>query len=338
MKLTFKTIKKIAVISIFILFALLLLCGILIQQAFKEKKPKVPKNAYGSLHQSLPVTNGEVRLIVIGDMGRNTPAHKGVADSIERRCQETRPDAMIFLGDNIYVAGVKSIEDPAWDSELMQFYQGECIKQVPIFAVLGNHDYRGNAQAQIDYSAVNSKWHMPFRFYDLSFGNLLSLTVGDGWYLDYCFNENELCSVNFMLDSLRANNDKTWRLVATHFPARSASTQSSNHAGGLRGMMLEQIFCKLDKTPTAYLAGHAHHLEYSTSPVCDMDFIISGSGGGSELYSVSPERNQYQHFVQSIYGFSEILATKNSITYAFFDSDTNELYSHTRKNNDKTTD
>jgi predicted MPP superfamily phosphohydrolase len=118
-------------------------------------------------------------------MGREGPAQAGVAKAMETLCKQQRPDALIFLGDNIYREGVESVDDPGWQTKLMQYYQGDCIRNVPIYAALGNHDYMGNAQAQIDYSNISTQWNMPFRFYDVSFGNILSLTVTDSWYPDY---------------------------------------------------------------------------------------------------------------------------------------------------------
>ena len=33
------------------------------------------------------------------------------------------------------------------------------------FPLLGNHEYRGNTQAVLDYSQVRARWEMPARFY-----------------------------------------------------------------------------------------------------------------------------------------------------------------------------
>jgi acid phosphatase len=288
--------------------------------------PKIPTQSVGSLHRTVQITGGDVRIYAIGDMGREGPAQAGVANAMEILCQQQRPDALVFLGDNIYDDGVESVDDPGWQTKLMQYYQGDCISQVPIYAIVGNHDYSGSVQAQIDYSLVNTQWNMPFRFYDVSFGDLLSLTVMDGWYPNYCFGLDSECAVNFMLESIEQNKSKTWRLVASHYPIRSASAQSSNHSGGVKGKIFERILCATKTPVTAFLAGHAHHLEHSKAIGCDMDLIVSGAGGGSDLYAVNSELDQSNYFVQSVNGFAEIYATSDSIQYALYDSNANQIY------------
>ena len=39
------------------------------------------------------------------------------------------------------------------------------------FAYLGNHEYRGNTQAVIDYSKVSARWNMPDRYYTFAMEN-----------------------------------------------------------------------------------------------------------------------------------------------------------------------
>ena len=36
---------------------------------------------------------------------------------------------------------------------------------LPWYPILGNHEYRGNTQAVLDYSNVSARWEMPARYY-----------------------------------------------------------------------------------------------------------------------------------------------------------------------------
>lgn len=39
---------------------------------------------------------------------------------------------------------------------------------MPWYGVLGNHEYRGNTQAMMDYTEVSRRWNMPDRYYTFS--------------------------------------------------------------------------------------------------------------------------------------------------------------------------
>eukprot|EP01035_Chromulina_nebulosa_P056767 gene56767-77811_t len=56
---------------------------------------------------------------------------------------------LVALGDNFYESGVYSTDDPKWNSIYTDNFSNI---DVPIYAVLGNHDYRQNPDAQIQYA------------------------------------------------------------------------------------------------------------------------------------------------------------------------------------------
>lgn len=61
--------------------------------------------------------------------------------------------------------GVDSINDHKWNSLWSNVYLNDSLKNVPWFSVLGNHDWRRNPKAQIEYGKVegwpNNVWKMP---------------------------------------------------------------------------------------------------------------------------------------------------------------------------------
>jgi len=306
------------------------LLGIAYVQYTGKKWPKIPTRASSELHQLHEVQGDTVRLQLLGDMGWDGEPQKRVADAMEKQCKKNKPDALVFLGDNIYREGVDSIDDPKWQTHLLNFYQGDCLKEVPIYAALGNHDYIKNAQAQIDYSSKNPRWRMPFRYYDVAFSDVLSLTVGDAWFPNYCFSSDENCALNFLGYSLKKHSDKPWRLVATHYPIKSISAASSGHRGSGKGWLTDKYLCAQDSSPTAYVSGHAHHLEHNRLSSCDMDLLVAGAGGGSDLYPIDESRLDEVEFAKSTYGFLELTATPESLTYAFFEDTGEQLYTSTK--------
>lgn len=56
------------------------------------------------------------------------------------------------------VYGVKDVKDDKFREIFEEMYSADNLKQSPWFQTLGNHDYYGNAQAQVDYTAISNRW------------------------------------------------------------------------------------------------------------------------------------------------------------------------------------
>src|ERR1043166_3169142 len=90
------------------------------------------------LAATMPLVNlhpagATLRIVAVGDAGA---APDKVGDAIKKLHQQKPIDAILYLGDNFYECGVKSTTDPQWHRVDHFSAVG-----VPIFAVLGNHDY-----------------------------------------------------------------------------------------------------------------------------------------------------------------------------------------------------
>jgi len=71
---------------------------------------------------------------------------------------------VISVGDNFYEDGVASIDDPKWKTSFEDVYTAPSL-QIPWYVALGNHDYHGNTQAQLDYAQASKRWNMLGRWY-----------------------------------------------------------------------------------------------------------------------------------------------------------------------------
>ena len=60
------------------------------------------------------------------------------------------------------------LDDPLWMTNYELIYSHPEL-QIPWYPILGNHEYRGNTQAVLDYSAVSRRWQMPARYYSKVF-------------------------------------------------------------------------------------------------------------------------------------------------------------------------
>ncbi|MES2744646.1 MAG: metallophosphoesterase [Bdellovibrionota bacterium] len=288
---------------------------------------KAPNYEGQDLHPKVSVgTSAE--LILVGDMGTGGEDQKRLAAAMNTYCESHPLAAIIFLGDNFYPHGVKTTEDPQWESIFRTPYGLSCLKNIPFYALLGNHDYKGNPSAQIAYHSKSPEWNMPHRFYDLQFGKLLSLTMLDTNILDIC-GLSSYCTLDFLRESLKTS-DSNFKIVLGHHPIVSSS---SKYPRNFQGNVLERILCD---QAHYYIAGHSHHLEHLTAGNCKtpLDLFIVG-GGGADLYEVK-EWQKETRFAQSAFGFMSLKVDAESLTFTFHDPALKKLYEVTKRKSEET--
>jgi len=267
------------------------------------------------LHIQQPLAGEVATVFVVGDSGSGNENAFAVGQAMEGRCQKTgRPDALILLGDNAYPRGIQSIEDQKGIDTIMQSFQVECMKDVPIFAVLGNHDWKGNYRAQIQLQEKVKRWHMPARHYLVSFGSLLRIAMVDSNGYDGILNFPG-SDMHSLQSNLLATKSQ-WTLMATHHPLRSALSARPREEDPIRTYVLQKRFCnRVD----LWMSGHLHFMEHAPQdPECSSAQIVLGSGGG-ELLSVSRQHSN-SPFGLSAFGFAEVRADAMQLKIEFIDS------------------
>ena len=115
--------------------------------------------------KNLQIPEDALSFFVLGDWGRNVDFNQQqVADRMAETAYKVEPEFFISTGDNFYSNGVASVNDPMWQTSFENvYYHGTLFEYW--YVVLGNHDYRGNPQAEIDYTGVSQRWKMPSRYY-----------------------------------------------------------------------------------------------------------------------------------------------------------------------------
>lgn len=263
----------------------------------------------------------EVRLMFVGDTGMGNEEQGKVAQFMEQVCKTTDPAAVIFLGDNFYYTGVSSTEDPIWDSRFEKMYSGECLRKLSFYAILGNHDYRGSADAQIAYTrSKGGRWTMPARYYSLKFGELLEIGAADTTISDRCAVQS-LCSVDWLIEKLK-NSTARWKVLIGHHPILSGGKYRTLR--GLRHFTLPELYCR--SGASVYVSGHDHGLQhlhgrYPTSN-CEIEQFVSG-GGGASLYPIKNIPNQTL-YAESAFGVLMGRYTTREQRYEFLKIDSTE--------------
>jgi hypothetical protein len=186
---------------------------------------------------------------VIGDWGRRGHhLQKDVANEMAITSDSMGTDFFISTGDNFYPDGVTGIDDDAWKESYENVYSARSL-QKNWYAVLGNHDYKGNIQAEIDYTKKSERWKMPAKYYAIKLplkddttqrllmifldtSPLISITgddeEGDAGFLAVkrAYDEAQLR----WLDSVLADPSPVikWRIVCGHHPLFTGSKRANS--------------------------------------------------------------------------------------------------------------
>ena len=284
----------------------------------------LPDSRSGDLRREV-ATQGRLSFLIVGDIGTGDEHQLAVAHAMEDECQKLRGiTAIIFLGDNFYMNGVDSTTDPQWIEKIERPYSSQCLESAPIIPILGNHDYRGNTDAQVAYSSINPRWWLPHRFHRVDFGSTIRIIGFDSIAPDLCFLP-DFCASDFLRKELLSSKQR-WTVVLGHSPLLSSSEDNYSYNGHTPlGLLMRHYLCnKAD----AWFSGHAHHLEHLEMEGCRSSLFVSGGGGGNlqDLGTLLKE----SRFAAKEHGFLRLLVDDMQFSAAFIDIHGQVLYEHTK--------
>ncbi|KAL0355009.1 UNVERIFIED_CONTAM: Purple acid phosphatase 17 [Sesamum radiatum] len=104
--------------------------------------------------------DGTLRFLVVGDWGRKGDFNQSrVAFQMGRIGEELDIDFVVSTGDNFYDNGLEGEDDPNFLDSFSNIYTANSL-QKQWFSVLGNHDYRGDAVAELSpfLREMDSRW------------------------------------------------------------------------------------------------------------------------------------------------------------------------------------
>lgn len=282
---------------------------------------------------SLVVWDDALHFLVIGDWGRKGDYHQqDVADRMEEAAKKLDAEFVIALGDNFYPNGVASIDDPNWMFSYENIYKGYHL-EIPWHVVLGNHDYRGNPQAQIDYTKKSQRWNMPSRYFDYQFededtGLLVNFLFLDTnpfekkYYSEKAYtnvkSQDTIKQIQWIDSIMTAKPKGDWTIFSGHHPL---------YSGGKRLNATKDIRNALDPilnrhNVDIYFAGHEHDLQYIKPEGKTHHFI---SGAGSEVRKTGLIEGMSK-FAASIQGFMAVTITKTKMLIQVIDYKGNIIY------------
>lgn len=266
------------------------------------------------------VSFSQIRLFVANDLGRNGYyEQKPIAELMGRIAEQDDVEAVLALGDTHHYMGVESVTDPLWTTNFELIYSHPEL-QVPWYPILGNHEYRGNTQAVIDYSQVSRRWQMPARYYSKVFeddGVSLRVVFVDTTPLIDKYHKDtadypDVAQQNMdaqldWLDKELAQAKENWVVVVGHHPIYADTPKSSSERTDLQ-QRLDPILRR--HQVNMYICGHIHNFQHVRIAGTRMDYVVNSSGSLSRQ-EVKPIKGTV--FVSGEPGFSILSGTKESL-------------------------
>lgn len=239
------------------------------------------------------------KIIVMGDTGTGASGQKKVGLAVSRFCELNNCDLGLLLGDNLYDTGVTGINDPKWKTHFETPYD---LIKFTFYPVLGNHDYQGNEQAQVDYKSA--KWYMPSRYYKLKFTTFSILAIDTN-----VFKQDQ---INWIEEQLKLGDVK---IIYGHHPIYSYGSH-----GDTTYLITKLLPLMIRYGVPIYMSGHDHDKQ-----VINKSGIIQiVSGAGAKLRPTA--KGEGSLFAMSTLGFAYVEIVDSVIKFKFLDERLNVEY------------
>ena len=271
---------------------------------------------------------GDINLFVANDLGRNGYYdQKPIAKLMGEMAEEIGPEAVIATGDVHHFDGVASVNDPLWmtNYELIYSHPELMISWLPI---LGNHEYRGNTQAVLDYAKVSRRWQIENRYYTKVFTDekagvslrivfLDTTPLIEGYrhssrYPDAGKQDNE-AQLQWLDATLKAAKEE-WIVVVGHHPIYAETKKDIAEQNDMQRLLLP-ILHKYNNV-SMYVCGHIHNFQHIRKNGDSIDYVVNSSGALSR--KVKPADGTL--FCSPSTGFSVVSATKQHLSLYMIDN------------------
>jgi acid phosphatase len=275
---------------------------------------------------------GSLDFIATGDTGSATEQQRLVAAALANYADQSasnRPVKFIlFLGDNFYEDGVKSVDDPQWQEKFERMYDPKRLP-MPFIAVLGNHDWRSDLpDVEVDYakSHPGTRWQMDAHFYKRQFWTTTDTNAApfldlfcidtEAWnaasphvakYPDKTLADRQLA---WLAEQLKASHAH-WKIVVAHHPLYSNGAHG--HDAQLADLRKRLAPLFKENKVAAFITGHDHDLERIERPDEPTLFLITGAGGKLR----KQEFQDYPSFFADTPGFISMHLTEKEMTGEF---------------------
>nr|AFK34687.1 unknown [Medicago truncatula] len=284
-----------------------------------------------------PKPDGSLSFLVIGDWGRRGGYNQSqVALQMGYIGEQLDIDFVISTGDNFYDNGLKGIDDASFHHSFTKIYTAPSL-QKQWYNVLGNHDYRGNVEAQLSPVLTNldNRWFCS-RSYVVNTEFVEFFFVDTTPFVDKYFTEPEdhvydwrgtwprkqyISNLLKDLDLALKQSNAKWKIVVGHHTIRSAG-----HHGDTEELVNQLLPILEANDVDLFMNGHDHCLQHISSFNSPIQFLTSGGGSKAWGGDVSWLNQEEMKFYYDGQGFMSVHVIQTELNIAFYDVFGNVLH------------
>ncbi|KAF6144566.1 hypothetical protein GIB67_006058 [Kingdonia uniflora] len=292
--------------------------------------PKVSSSVEVQRFKHPANNDGTLSFLVVGDWGRRGLYNQSeVALQMGRIGEKLDINFVISTGDNFYDNGLTGVKDPAFEESFTKIYTAKSL-QKQWYSVLGNHDYRGNAEAQLDpiLRKIDSRWLCLRSF-------LLNAEVAEFFFVDttpmidkYFTNPKHHiydwkgvgCRKGYIAKLLKdvklalMESTAKWKIVVGHHAIRSVG-----HHGDTIELVNQLLPILQANNVDFYMNGHDHCLQHIGDTASNIQFLTSGAGSKAWRGTVQGLNQEGTQFFYNGQGFMSVQLSPNDAKIGFYD-------------------
>ena len=273
------------------------------------------------------------------DLGRNGYYdQKPIAETMGKMAETIDIEFVLAAGDVHHFEGVQSVSDPLWMTNYELIYSHPDL-MMQWFPICGNHEYRSNTDAVVEYSNVSARWEMPAKYYTFvkeEDGVTVRIVMLDTTPMIDKYREDTEKYADASrsdwkvqiawLDKVLSEADEDWVLVVGHHPVFAYTDKNESERTDLQ-QRLDPVLRRYGNVDM-YLCGHIHTFQHIRKEGCDIDYVVNTSGSLSRK-DVQPVDGTV--FCSNRSGWSLITADEKELNLHMLDKDGKVL--HTVKRN-----
>lgn len=291
---------------------------------------------YGQNRNTEIVYKKGYNFYVANDLGRNGYfKQKPVAEVMGDMADSLGIEFVAAAGDIHHFNGVRSVSDPLWLTNYELIYSHPDL-MIDWYPILGNHEYRGNTQAVLDYTAVSRRWEMPGRYYtktiapedaDEKFAVVKLFFIDTTPLIDKYHEEGakypdvaaqDTARQLRWLDEELSNSKADFNIVIGHHPIYVSEKKRSDEQSLIQ--KLDPILRK--HNVSIYIAGHSHTFQHLTKKGTKVNYVVNGSASLGR----KPLKGPDTQFCSSDEGFSVISVGENALKMTFVNYQGTPIY------------